>query len=183
MALIFIAIDPDTNGDHCPALFVEEETGDLLFQGWTVTDPVVLAESGRPARWRTLKPWSGSRRGCGRSSWRRSVGTVPPFSELIAATRQLSGSPGDEGRLHARRPGLPRLEGRQAVAQPRRIPPGTTWFASTRPEEWGSAGRGSSPSRSRTTSASSTRSPAFNVAAGEEVRWLPRRRTSICACR
>jgi hypothetical protein len=25
-------------------VFVEEETGDLLFQGWTVTDPVVLAE-------------------------------------------------------------------------------------------------------------------------------------------
>ncbi len=32
MALVFIAIDPDTTGDHCPAVFVEEETGDLLFQ-------------------------------------------------------------------------------------------------------------------------------------------------------
>jgi hypothetical protein len=39
MALIFVAIDPNTNGDHCPAVFIEEETGDLLFQGWTVTDP------------------------------------------------------------------------------------------------------------------------------------------------
>ena len=39
MALVFIAIDPDTTGDHCPAVFAEEETGDLLFQGWTVTDP------------------------------------------------------------------------------------------------------------------------------------------------
>ena len=45
MALRFLAIDPGTNGDNCPALFLEEETGDLLFQGWTVTDPVVLAES------------------------------------------------------------------------------------------------------------------------------------------
>jgi hypothetical protein len=44
MALIFIAIDPDTDTDHCPAVFVEEETGDLLFQGWTVTDPSTLAE-------------------------------------------------------------------------------------------------------------------------------------------
>src|SRR5690349_15557896 len=44
MALVFIAIDPDTTGDHCPAVFVEEETGDLLFQGWTVTDPEILAE-------------------------------------------------------------------------------------------------------------------------------------------
>ena len=46
MTLRFLAIDPDTNGENCPALFVEQETGDLLVQGWTVTDPVVLAESG-----------------------------------------------------------------------------------------------------------------------------------------
>jgi hypothetical protein len=45
MALRFLAIDPDTNGDNCPALFLEEETGDLIFQGWTVTDPTTLAES------------------------------------------------------------------------------------------------------------------------------------------
>ncbi len=44
MALKFIAIDPDTDTDHCPAVFVEEETGDLLFQGWTVTSPATLAE-------------------------------------------------------------------------------------------------------------------------------------------
>ena len=44
MALVFIAIGPDTTGDHCPAVFDEEETGDLLFQGWTVTDSQVLAE-------------------------------------------------------------------------------------------------------------------------------------------
>ena len=31
MALRFIAIDPDTDREHCPAVFVEEETGDLLF--------------------------------------------------------------------------------------------------------------------------------------------------------
>jgi hypothetical protein len=47
MALVFIAIDPDTTGDHCPAVFVEEETGDLFFQGWTVTDPRILAEVAR----------------------------------------------------------------------------------------------------------------------------------------
>ena len=44
MALIFMAIDPETTGDHCPAVFAEEETGDLLFQGWTVTDPQTLAD-------------------------------------------------------------------------------------------------------------------------------------------
>lgn len=44
MALIFITIDPETDSDHCPAVFVEEETGDLLFQGWTITDPATLAQ-------------------------------------------------------------------------------------------------------------------------------------------
>lgn len=44
MALILITIDPETDSDHCPAVFVEEETGDLLFQGWTVTDSATLAE-------------------------------------------------------------------------------------------------------------------------------------------
>jgi hypothetical protein len=47
MALVFLAIDPDTTGDHCPAVFVEEETGDLLFQGWAVTDPQLLADVAR----------------------------------------------------------------------------------------------------------------------------------------
>jgi hypothetical protein len=44
MALKFVAIDPDTDTDHCPAVFIEEETGDLLFQGWTVANPATLAE-------------------------------------------------------------------------------------------------------------------------------------------
>ena len=33
MALTFLAIDPATDGDNCPAVFIEDETGDLLFQG------------------------------------------------------------------------------------------------------------------------------------------------------
>jgi hypothetical protein len=47
MALVFIAMDPETDSDHCPAVFAEEETGDLLFQGWTVTDPQRLADVAR----------------------------------------------------------------------------------------------------------------------------------------
>jgi hypothetical protein len=47
MALIFVAIDPNTGGDNCPAVFIEEETGDLLFQGWTVTDPQTLTDVSR----------------------------------------------------------------------------------------------------------------------------------------
>jgi hypothetical protein len=44
MTLALVGIDPTTDRDHCPAVFVEEETGDVVFQGWTVTDPVMLAE-------------------------------------------------------------------------------------------------------------------------------------------
>ncbi len=44
MALVFAGIDPDTGGDNCPAVFIEDETGDLIFQGWTVIDPKMLAE-------------------------------------------------------------------------------------------------------------------------------------------
>jgi hypothetical protein len=47
MALVLVAIDPETDSDHCPAVFVEEETGDLLCQGWTVTDARTLADVGR----------------------------------------------------------------------------------------------------------------------------------------
>lgn len=45
MGLRFIAIDPATDREHCPAVFFEEEAGDLLFQGEAVTDPETLAES------------------------------------------------------------------------------------------------------------------------------------------
>lgn len=44
MALRFVGIDPDTDSDHCPAVFVDEDTGDLLFEGWTESDPQALAE-------------------------------------------------------------------------------------------------------------------------------------------
>lgn len=101
MALIFIAIDPETDSDHCPAVFAEEETGDLLFQGWTVTEAATLAEVSRhspvadnesvvrlPARMRAtiLEALSGHGATVQRADRR---------------DRQLSGPPGDEGRVHA----------------------------------------------------------------------------------
>lgn len=100
MVLIFIAIDPETDSDHCPAVFVEEETGDLLFQGWTVTDPTTLAEVSRhslvadnesvvrlPARMRAtiLEALSGH------------GATV---QRVDRRDRQLSDSPRDAGRIH-----------------------------------------------------------------------------------
>jgi hypothetical protein len=101
MALIFIAIDPNTDSDHCPAVFVEAETGDLLFQGRTVTDADMLAEVGRhspvadsesvvrlPARMRTIIMEALSGHGA----------TV---QRADRSDRNLSGSPGDEGRVYA----------------------------------------------------------------------------------
>ena len=44
MQLVFVGIDPDTNGDHCPAVFLDADTGDLLLQGAAVTDPQILAD-------------------------------------------------------------------------------------------------------------------------------------------
>jgi hypothetical protein len=43
MALEFVGKDPESGADNCPAVFVEDETGDVLLQGWTVTDPDTLA--------------------------------------------------------------------------------------------------------------------------------------------
>jgi hypothetical protein len=44
MGLRFIGIDPGSREDNCPAVFVDEDTADLIITGWTVTDPQTLAE-------------------------------------------------------------------------------------------------------------------------------------------
>jgi hypothetical protein len=100
MALVFVAIDPETDSDHCPAVFVEEETGDLLFQGWTVSDAAMLTEVSRhspvaenesvvrlPARMRAiiLEALNGQGAAIRRADSRND---------------RLSGTPGDEGCLH-----------------------------------------------------------------------------------
>ncbi len=38
MALRFIGIDPNTNGGNCPSVWVDEDTGDIVVQGWEETD-------------------------------------------------------------------------------------------------------------------------------------------------
>lgn len=44
MRLSFVGITPNTPVNECPAVFVDEETGEFWFQGETVTDPAALAE-------------------------------------------------------------------------------------------------------------------------------------------
>jgi hypothetical protein len=100
MALIFAGIDPDTGGDNCPAVFTDDETGDLIFQGWTVTDPKMLADVAKhspiaddesvvrlPARMREIIQEALNGQG----------------SALQRADRgdnRLSRAPGDAGRVH-----------------------------------------------------------------------------------
>lgn len=34
MPLILFGMDPDTDQDHCPTVWVDDSTADLVFQGW-----------------------------------------------------------------------------------------------------------------------------------------------------
>ncbi|MGH3645916.1 MAG: hypothetical protein ACRDTM_01880 [Micromonosporaceae bacterium] len=43
MALRHVGIDPETGGDHCPTVFVDEDTGDFVFQGWKL-DGATMAQ-------------------------------------------------------------------------------------------------------------------------------------------
>jgi hypothetical protein len=46
MALRFLGIDPATDGDNCPTVWIDEDTGDYVLQGWCITDSQTLAEIG-----------------------------------------------------------------------------------------------------------------------------------------
>ncbi|WP_371481390.1 hypothetical protein [Kitasatospora sp. NBC_00315] len=38
MALEFFGMDPDTDTDHCPSVWVDKENADLVLQGWKADD-------------------------------------------------------------------------------------------------------------------------------------------------
>ncbi|MFE2883179.1 hypothetical protein [Streptomyces sp. NPDC059272] len=38
MALRSFGKDPETNGDHCPTVWFDEEREELVFQGWKASD-------------------------------------------------------------------------------------------------------------------------------------------------
>jgi hypothetical protein len=101
MALRFVGIDPETGGDHCPAVFIDEETGDFLLQGWTVTDPGTLADiAGHspiadnesvvrlPARMRAIIQEAVNGHGA----------TLPRSDR---ESDKLGGAPGNQGCIHA----------------------------------------------------------------------------------
>ncbi|WP_030249013.1 hypothetical protein [Streptomyces violens] len=50
MALRFVGIDPDTDLEHCPTVRADEESGELVIQGWKAGPEVRAAcESNTPA--------------------------------------------------------------------------------------------------------------------------------------
>ncbi|MFJ8146200.1 hypothetical protein ACIQ6R_14135 [Streptomyces sp. NPDC096048] len=38
MALRSFGKDPETNGDHCPTVWLDEDKGEIVFQGWRADD-------------------------------------------------------------------------------------------------------------------------------------------------
>ncbi|MGP3920686.1 hypothetical protein [Nonomuraea sp. 10N515B] len=47
MSLEFLGKDPDSPNGGSPTLWRDTETGDLLIQGWTITDPAARSEIGK----------------------------------------------------------------------------------------------------------------------------------------
>ncbi|WP_326634571.1 hypothetical protein OIE67_51890 [Nonomuraea fuscirosea] len=46
MMLRFLGKDPDSPSGGSPTLWQDQDTGDLIVQGYTLTDPVAVAEVG-----------------------------------------------------------------------------------------------------------------------------------------
>ena len=44
MALRHIGTDPGTDGNHCPTVWVDETTGEIVMQGW-LPGPEMLAQA------------------------------------------------------------------------------------------------------------------------------------------
>ena len=104
MRLVFVGIDPATNGVNCPAVFLDAETGDLLMQGSTVTDPLLLTEVAKrspvadhesvvrlPARMKAIILEAVS------------DGSGTTVCRTDRRDDDLGGASGDAGRLHAGR--------------------------------------------------------------------------------
>ncbi|UNS98335.1 hypothetical protein MMF93_19165 [Streptomyces tubbatahanensis] len=51
MTLRFVGIDPDTDEDHCPTIWVDGDCGEMVIQGWKAgTELRTACESNTPAR-------------------------------------------------------------------------------------------------------------------------------------
>src|SRR5207247_3688169 len=114
MALRHIGTDPDSGFNGSPTVWVDEDDGSLVLQGWRITDEATLAQITAKGRSPATRPCCGSR-----PAWRHSCarpsGDDRDDAVLSAPVDgTLGGSPGDARFLRARRPGLAEV----AVGEP-----------------------------------------------------------------
>ncbi|MGW2037431.1 hypothetical protein [Streptomyces virginiae] len=51
MALLFVGIDPNTDLEHCPTVWADEEAGELVLQGWKASPALrATCEASSPAK-------------------------------------------------------------------------------------------------------------------------------------
>lgn len=190
MALDFVGMDRDSPTNKCPAVYRDPDTGDGYFVGKTVTDPAIIAEMSRhgmiaadegvfrmPAQ---MWPIIAEAAAGTYEKDRRGPGLVP-FEGLVAATKRS----------------VVRLEMREHYGH--NDPAYRRWRDGARGDEvmpaeansWrelvsSAVARGVTWRRLRVVPEPLTDylawehhiTGALNVAAGEDVRWLPRRRAS-----
>jgi hypothetical protein len=181
--LDFIGQDPESPANKCPAVYVDQTSGDFYFQGKTVSDPVVLAEIAKHS------PMGAD------ESVVRLPATLGPVIVEAAEGRYEQGRVGHgpvEGLdlIRAARRSVVHLEMRDTYDA---TDPAYLEWRRTSADcfDWGdwlglvsaNVGRGVRMRRARVVSEPVTdyirwehMLTAHNVAAGEEVRWLPRRR-------
>ena len=56
MALRLIGVDPDSLNNGSPTMWLDEEDGSIVIQGWKITDANTLPRSRRQNRFRITRP-------------------------------------------------------------------------------------------------------------------------------
>lgn len=190
MALDFVGMDPDSPTNKCPAVYIEPETGDGLFVGKLVTDPKIIAEMS-----------SHGMIAADEGVFRVPAQMWPIIADAAAGTydkgRQGPGQPEFTDLAEATKRSIARLEMREHYGH--EDPAYLRWRDGGRgddvlpadTDDWralvkSAVARGVGWRRLRVVPEPLTDylrwehhvTTAVNVAAGEEVRWLPRQRAS-----
>lgn len=190
MALDFVGMDPDSPTNKCPAVYVDPDTGDGLFVGKLVDDPKLVAEM-----------MTHGQIAADEGAFRMPAQMWPIIAEAAAETyekgRHGSGQPTFEYLVAATKRSIVRLEMREHYGSDN--PAYQRWRAGQRGDDvmvadadaWRelvreSVARGVEWRRLRVVPEPLTDylrwehslTESLNVAPGEQVRWLPRRRAS-----
>lgn len=190
MVLDFVGADPDSPTNKCPAVLVERETGDGLFVGKKVTDPVTIAMVAEHTAIAADE-----------AVFRMPAPMWPIIAEAAAGTyeegRHGPGQPSFENLVAATQRSIARLEMREDYGLD--DPAYQRWREGKRGDDvmvadadaWRelvkkSVARGVEWRRLRVVPEPLTDylrwehhlTESLNVAPGEQVRWLPRRRAS-----